>query len=61
MHDLFVIGVPLAAIIAGIMFNDSRFNRIETRLDRMQADLSQFYMTLGKHEGKIESLEKNQK
>lgn len=69
MHDLIVVGVPLLAILAGILLNNSTSNRntvriearidkVESRLDRMQADLSQFYMILGKHEGKIESLEK---
>lgn len=76
MHDLIVVGVPLLAILAGILFNNStsnsntvkieaRIDKVETRIDnlaaridRMQADLSQFYMILGKHEGKIEALEK---
>lgn len=37
---------------------DRSESSLSARLDRMQADLSQFYMILGKHEGKIESLEK---
>ncbi len=58
MHDVIVVGLPLFAILAGIFFNNARFDRIEGRLDRVQADLSQFYQTLGRHEAKIESLEK---
>lgn len=73
MHDLIVVGVPLLAILAGIFFNNSNSNsnsvRIEARIDkveanltaridRIQADLAQFYQILGKHDGKIEMLEK---
>lgn len=72
MHDALTVGIPLLAILGGIFFNNSRFDKLDARvdrvqsdlsarLDRMQADLSQFYMILGKHEGKIESMDKNQK
>jgi hypothetical protein len=37
---------------------DGRFNAIDGRLDRMQADLSQFYQTLGDHGARIDHLEK---
>lgn len=37
---------------------DSRFNRLESRMDRMQADLSQFYTILGRHEVRLDVLEK---
>jgi hypothetical protein len=58
MNELVVVGVPLLAIFAGILFQNQRFNGLDARLDRMQADLSQFYQTLGRHEAKIENLEK---
>ena len=80
MHDVLIVGVPLLAILAGIFFNNSRlerlesrldgridsfesransrFDRVDLRLDRMQADLSQFYANPGKHEIRLESLEK---
>jgi uncharacterized protein with GYD domain len=69
MHDLIVVGVPLLAILAGILLNNSntnantirieaRIDKVESRLDRMQADLSQFYQILGRHDAKIEMLEK---
>lgn len=39
-----------------------RIDRVQTelggRIDRVQADLSQFYMDLGRHDAKIEGLEK---
>ena len=58
MHDAVTIGVPLIAILFGVLLNqqglrdlratmESRFNSVDTRLDRMQADLSQFYRTFG--------------
>jgi hypothetical protein len=65
MHDIIVVGVPLLAILAGILFNNSNSARIEARIDnlaaridRIQSDLAQFYMILGKHDAKIEALEK---
>jgi len=40
MHDVIVVGLPLLAILAGIFFNNSRFDRLETRVDRVQSDLT---------------------
>ncbi len=71
MHDLLIVGVPLIAILAGIFFNngrldklearsDARFDGLESCLDRMQSDLGQFYITLGKHEVRVEVLEKRE-
>jgi len=67
MHDTLTIGIPLVAILFGILFNqgavdkletriDGRFNAVDARLDRMQADLSQFYRTLGQHDADIVNL-----
>jgi len=69
MHDVIVVGLPLLAILAGIFFNNSRFDRLESRMekiqsdltgriDRMQSDLGNFYGILGEHKAKIENLEK---
>src|SRR5277367_4315655 len=40
MHDVIVVGLPLLAILAGIFFNNSRFDRLETRIDKVQSDLN---------------------
>ena len=37
---------------------DGRFTGVDGRLDRMQADLSMFYKTLGEHAADIETLKK---
>ena len=37
---------------------NSRFNTLEGRIDRVQADLSQFYRILGEHGKAIDVLEK---
>jgi hypothetical protein len=58
MNELVVVGVPLLAIFAGILFQNQRFNGLDACLDRMQADLSQFYQTRGRHDAKIENLTK---
>ena len=83
MHDVIIVGVPLLAILAGILFNrsdakdlrseiqdvrsevkdmradmQSRFNKVEGHLDRIDADLRQFYHLTGKLEARMDSLEK---
>lgn len=58
MHDVITVGIPLLAIFAGILLNNRDANRIENRLDRMQSDLSQFYLMLGKHDGRLDAIEK---
>ena len=82
MHDALTIGIPVLAILFGILWNqqglrdlrndmtsrfnsaDARLDRVQSevngRLDRMQADLSQFYRTLGQHDAKLEALGKKQ-
>jgi hypothetical protein len=51
MHDTITVGIPVLAILFGILFNqrgldklegrvDSRFDRLEKRMDTMQSDLS---------------------
>ncbi len=37
---------------------DRRFDLLEGRMDKMQSDLSQFYMILGKHDARLDSLER---
>ncbi len=69
MHDTITVGIPVLAILFGILFNqrgldklesrvDSRFDRLEKRMDTMQSDLSRFYQILGEHSGKIELMQK---
>ena len=80
MHDVIVVGIPLIAILAGILFNRSdtkelraemtdefnsfrsevntRFNRVDDHLGRIDADLRQFYHLTGKLEARVDSIEK---
>ncbi len=37
---------------------DTRFGRVESRLDRIEADLREFYRTIGQHEVRMDTLEK---
>jgi hypothetical protein len=70
MHDALTIGIPVFVILFGILFNqrgldkleawiDGRMSGLESRLDRMQSDLSMFYRTLGEHGADIDHLKKN--
>lgn len=36
----------------------SRMDRLEARLDRIEADLRQFFRTLGQHDARLDNLEK---
>ncbi len=76
MHDTLAIGIPVLAILFGLLLNqrgldklkvkvdkletrmDVRFNLVNGRLDRMQADLSMFYKTLSEHGADFEILKK---
>lgn len=76
MHDVVIVGIPLLAILAGILFNrgdvkdlrsemkdlrsemTSGFNKVEEHLERIDADLRQFYHLTGKLEGRIDAIEK---
>ena len=69
MHDVVIVGIPLAAILAGILFNRSdvkelraemntRFNKVEDHLGRIDADLRQFYHLTGKLEARMDSYDK---
>jgi hypothetical protein len=59
MHDALTIGIPVFVILFGILLNQRGLDKLEARLDRMQADLSMFYRTLGQHDADIEHLKKN--
>lgn len=52
------VGIPSLLILVGIFLNNARFNSIETRLTTLEGDLRQFYRDLGRHDAKIENLEK---
>jgi hypothetical protein len=69
MHDVIVVGVPLLAILAGILFNrndfkdlraemNARFNKIEERLAGIDAALRRFYHLTGRLEGRVDAIEK---
>ena len=69
MHDAFTVGIPLIAILAGILFSRSdlkdlrsemntRFTRVEGHLERIDADLRQFYHLTGKLEARMDAIEK---
>ena len=63
------LGLPSLMVLAGMFLNQrsfdrlesslgSRMDRLETRLDRIEADLREFYRTLGRHDARLDNLEK---
>jgi hypothetical protein len=64
MHDYWGLAISVFIILGGMAWNNwqqnSRFDRVEIRLDRLEADLKEFYRSLGQHDAKIENLEKKQ-
>jgi uncharacterized protein (DUF885 family) len=91
MNEIFGFAAVIVSILAAQLFNNSRLNAVEERLesridrlqteinrvqretdmrmdrmqseltarmDRIQADLAQFFRELGRHDAKIEAIEK---
>jgi hypothetical protein len=69
MHDIVIVGIPLIAILAGILFARSdikelraemnaRFNKVDQRFESIHDDLRQFYHLTGKLEGRMDAIEK---
>ena len=62
MHDIVTTvgstSVILIGIIFGIFFNQRGVDRLEGRLDKIQAYLNAFHRSLGQHDKAIEILEK---
>jgi hypothetical protein len=59
------IGLPTLTILVGIFYSQKgiavlsdRLDRIEGRLDRIDADLRQFFSITGRLEGRMDSFEK---
>ncbi len=72
MHDTLTIGVPLVAILAGILLNRAevrelraemlrRFDSIDARFNTIDAELRFFHGVTGKLEGRVEALEKRER
>lgn len=64
MHDVLTVGIPVLAILAGILFNrqDAMSLRAEilsihTRLDSIQRDMREFYAEQARHDVRITKLE----
>jgi hypothetical protein len=54
---LLSIGIPTLAVIISMIFNNGRFNAIESRLISIEGDLRRFYQEQGRLAGHVESLE----
>ena len=69
MHDIVIVGIPLVAILAGILFNrnDSKELRSDladfraevlAKFSAIDSDLRQFYHVTGKLEGRLDEIAK---
>jgi len=63
------VGLPTVMVLVGIFLNQRSFDRLESslggrmdrleaRLDRIEADLREFFRTLGQHDARLDNLEK---
>jgi hypothetical protein len=64
------VGLPTVMVLVGIFINQrsfdrlenslgGRMDRLEARLDRIAADLREFYRTLGQHDARLDNMEKH--
>ena len=71
-HDVITFGLPILAILAGILFGRSdlkdfrteinaRLDRVEGQLDRIDGDLRSFYQVTGKWRGAWKPLNGNKR
>lgn len=73
MHDVVIVGIPLLAILAGILFSRSDIkdlrseirseikdlrSEMRTRFDLVDAELRYFHGTVGKLEARVDVIEK---
>ena len=62
MHDTITVGLPILAILFGILFNqcgldrlEGQLNRLESKVDRIQGDLSMFNREFGRHDSDMQA------
>ena len=69
MQLYIAVGLPTVMVLVGIFLNQRSFDRLESslggrmdrlevRLDRIEADLREFYRTLGQHDARLDNMEK---
>ena len=68
MHDVVIVGVPLLAILGGILLNrqdvlslrtdmNRRFDLVDNRFDSIQRDMREFYGEQARHDVRLSALE----
>lgn len=68
MHDAITVGLPLVAILAGILLNrqdvntlrtdmNRRFDAVDAKFDSFQRDMREFYAEQARHDVRITALE----
>ena len=62
LHDAFTIGIPLLAILAGILLNNQQSRDLRAEINAMRSDIHADLRTLNQiafaHESRITTLEK---
>ena len=70
MNEVIGFAAVIVSILAATLLNNSRIDKLETRMDtrftelngrvdRIQADLITFYRDLGRHDSRLDNLEKH--
>ncbi len=69
MHDVYTLGATLAVILIGLLYNGKQINDLRAeiretrtevlgRIDGLQRDMMQFAREQGRHDGRLDALER---
>jgi len=55
MHDVLIVGVPLLAILAGVLFNRSDSKDLRTEIGALRSDMNTHFNKVVDHLGRIDA------
>jgi hypothetical protein len=61
MQTALTIGVPTFVILIGILLNRQDYARLDAKIDGLRSDFKEFYRTLGQHDSRLDTLERDRK
>lgn len=61
MQTALTITIPTLVILMGILLNRQDYARLDAKIDALRSDFREFYRTLGQHDARLDSLERDRK